>query len=169
MAVTQAPIESEVVESQIAELLHRVSVAQDELLALLAHKRELLGNRDHRALAALSPREEELAAELRACHDARTKLLASASQQGLPSDSIESLAGSLPNGHAGPLHQPILEAKNRAELLQHESLAQWVVMQRTVLHLSQMLEIIATGGRSRPTYEKGRSVETSGALMDRAV
>jgi hypothetical protein len=32
-----------------------------------------------------------------------------------------------------------------------------------------MLEIIATGGRTQPTYGKGRSAEHSGALMDQAV
>ena len=49
------------------------------------------------------------------------------------------------------------------------SLAQWVAVQRTVLHLSQMLEIIATGGRSQPTYGMGVGSQRSGALMDQAV
>jgi len=51
-------------------------------------------------------------------------------------------------------------------LLQHHSLVNWVVIQRTLLHLSQMLEIIATGGRLQPTYGKGESSTASGTLMD---
>jgi hypothetical protein len=57
----------------------------------------------------------------------------------------------------------------RARLLQHQSLANWVLAQRTVLHLSQMLEIIATGGRLQPTYGKENSAATGGSLVDQAV
>jgi hypothetical protein len=44
-----------------------------------------------------------------------------------------------------------------------------VVVQRTLIHLSQMLEIIATGGQMQPTYGKKESVQARGALVDRAV
>jgi hypothetical protein len=37
-------------------------------------------------------------------------------------------------------------------VLQHHSLANWVLAQRRLLHVAQSLEIIATGGRMRPTY-----------------
>jgi hypothetical protein len=40
-----------------------------------------------------------------------------------------------------------------------------VIAQRTLIHLSQLLEIIATGGRLQPTY--GRAVaEPCGALLN---
>jgi hypothetical protein len=38
----------------------------------------------------------------------------------------------------------------------------------SLLHLSQMIEIIATGGRPKPTYEKGPGSNSGGALVDRA-
>jgi hypothetical protein len=41
-----------------------------------------------------------------------------------------------------------------------------VLAQRTLIHLSQMLEIIATGGQMQPTYGKKESVGASGALVD---
>ncbi|MHC4407137.1 MAG: hypothetical protein ACYTG0_46590, partial [Planctomycetota bacterium] len=59
------------------------------------------------------------------------------------------------------------EATGRARLLQHQSLTNWVVVQRTLIHLSQMLEIIATGGQKQPTYGKEELVEPHGALVDR--
>jgi hypothetical protein len=52
-------------------------------------------------------------------------------------------------------------------LLQHQSLTNWVVAQRTVLHLSQMIEIIATGGKLKPTYGKSDAALARGALVDR--
>jgi flagellar biosynthesis/type III secretory pathway chaperone len=155
-------------ESELAALLERLSAAQRKLLSLLAAKRQVLVSRDHQALAALAPREEELAHELQACHQRRQELLAQADAAGLPSDSLAELSASLPRKAAVALQQPVNEARDRARLIRHECLSQWVAVQRTVLHLSQMLEIIATGGRPQPTYGTGRGSERGGSLMDQA-
>jgi FlgN protein len=155
-------------ESELADLLSRLSAAQQKLLGLLARKHEHLLNRDHRSLSALMPEEQALCGELQACHERRQELLAQAEASGLPSDSIESLAGALPRERAKSLQKPLRDAVERSRLLRHQSVAQWVVVQRTVLHLSQMLEIIATGGRSKPTYGSGSASGGSGALMDQA-
>jgi hypothetical protein len=64
------------------------------------------------------------------------------------------------------LGKQIKESASRMRLLQHESLANWVLAQRTLLHISQMLEIIATGGRLLPTYGPGEPTLTGGALVD---
>ena len=156
-------------ESELASLLKRLSTAQHELLSLLSTKRELIVQRDHQGLADLTVRESELAAELQACQQRRQELLSQADAEGLPSRSIEELSAALPRAAAIALKTPVAEARQRAELIRHECLAQWVAVQRTVLHLSQMLEIIATGGRTQPTYGKGRLVERGGSLIDQAV
>ena len=156
-------------ESEIASLLQRLSAAQHSLLALLATKHKLLAASDHEHLAELTPQEEALSAELEACLQQRDTLLKQAAHEGMPSDSIHSLARALPEKQADPLETPLQQASKHANLLRHQSLSQWVVVQRTLLHLSQMLEIIATGGREPPTYEKGRPRESSGALIDQAV
>jgi hypothetical protein len=51
-------------------------------------------------------------------------------------------------------------------LLQHQSLTNWVLAQRAVLHVSQLLEIIATGGRLQPTYGDGDTLHNRGSLVD---
>ena len=156
-------------ESDLAGLLDRLSVAQRELLALLATKRDFILRRDHAGLAGLAVREEELAGALRGCLDDRQRLLAKAEAAGLPNDSLLDLAGSFPGQSPERLTAPLSEARRRSQLIRHESLAQWVVFQRSVLHLSQLLEIIATGGRQQPTYGNGRVPEYGGALLDQAV
>lgn len=156
-------------ESDLVGLLDRLSAAQRELLALLAMKREMIIHRDMAALAALAPREEELAVALTACQEERQQLLARADAEGLPSESLGKLAASLPKGAATRLDRPVADARRQAHLVRHECLTQWVAVQRTVLHLSQMLEIIATGGRQAPTYGNGRASECGGALIDQAV
>ena len=157
-------------ESQLAALLERLSAAQQELLALLARKRELLMARDHRGLASLADREQQLGDELRACHVERQRLLDAADAEGLPHESLADLSAALPrDGARRQLGGSIADARQRARLIRHECLTQWVAVQRTVLHLSQMLEIIATGGRPQPTYGKGPGLARGGALIDQAV
>lgn len=156
-------------ESELAELLNRLSNAQQSLLGLLDRKREMLIKRDHTSLSALLPEEEHLCAELQACHDRRQQLLEQAAADGMPADSIRSLAQSLPRGESQSLKQSLDEASKRSRLLRHQCVAQWVAVQRTMLHLSHMVEIIATGGQLKPTYGKGGAASSSGALMDQAV
>jgi hypothetical protein len=43
-----------------------------------------------------------------------------------------------------------------------------VLVQRSLLHLSQLIEIIATGGRPQPTYGNGPERQNCGSLVDRA-
>ncbi len=156
-------------ESELADLLERLGSTQEKLLAMLSQKHDLLLKRDHEGLAALAPQEENLCAELQACQEHRQQLLEQAAEEGLPADSIQSLTQALPANKAQSLQQPIDESTRRSKLLRHQSIAQWVVVQRTVLHLSHMLEIIATGGQLKPTYGKGGPADNSGTLMDRAV
>ncbi len=155
-------------ESELAALLARLSTAQHELLSLLATKRELIVRRDHQSLAALAPREDDLAAELQACQQCRQEILTRADAEGLHGGSLAELSAALPSSTAASLRVPVAEARSRARLIRHECLSQWVAVQRTVLHLSQMLEIIATGGHPQPTYGKGRVAERGGALIDQA-
>jgi hypothetical protein len=83
-------------ETVLADLLRRLSSTQQELLSLLASKRELLLARDTEGLARLVPQEEALSEELHSCFETRKDLLRKATDQGLPSTNIRELALSLP-------------------------------------------------------------------------
>lgn len=156
-------------ETELAALLARLSTAQHELLSLLAAKRDLIVHRDYAGLAALAAREEQLGDELRACLEERERLLAGASAEGLPHGSLADLSAAMPPESGAAIGGAVAAARQRAHLIRHECLAQWVAVQRTVLHLAQMLEIIATGGRTAPTYGKGPRASNGGALIDQAV
>ena len=154
---------------EIAGLLSMLSTTQGEVLDLLTEKRRLLLASDGDGLAALAPREEEIAVKLAACHQRRSELLSRAADDGLPSASIQSLSASLPREQSRQLKPRIRESRAQARLLQHQSLTNWVLVQRTVLHLSQILELIATGGRLQPTYGKGAPATSTGSLLDQAI
>jgi flagellar biosynthesis/type III secretory pathway chaperone len=155
-------------ETEIAGLLAELADVQTALLAVLTEKRQLLASADHAALSTVAGREQQLVARLEACHRRRQELLGRAQVEGLPSDSIRSLSAVLPADGRERLQASIDDAANRSRFLQNQSLTNWVLVQRSLLHLSQLIEIIATGGRPQPTYGKGSERQNCGALVDRA-
>jgi flagellar biosynthesis/type III secretory pathway chaperone len=151
---------------QIAALLSDLSQVQSELLDLLAEKQKRLAGAQPEAIELLTDRETELAARLQSCHQRRQSLLDQAGAEGLPCDSIASLATRLEKSERGPLTRHVHEASARMRLLQHQSLANWVLAQRSLLHVAQLLEIIATGGRMQPTYGSASQAVSRGGLIN---
>jgi hypothetical protein len=135
-------------ETDIAGLLAELADVQSALLAVLSEKRQLLATADHAALSAVAGREQQLIDRLQACHDRRQELLGRAENEGLPSDSIRALSETLPAERRDRVRAGIEDAAKRSQFLQQQSLTNWVLVQRSLLHLSQLIEIIATGGRA---------------------
>ena len=155
-------------ESELAKLLHDLTTVQAELLTFLADKRQSLVAMDRVRLDQLQGVERQLITRLQSCQRRRQELLADAARESRPSASLRSLARSLPAAERAGLESQMAVAAERARLLQHQSLANWVFVQRTLLYLTRLLEIIATGGRSEPTYGRGEMNGPGGALVDQA-
>ena len=153
-------------ETEIADLLNDISTVQDELFEVLANKRRNMERRDIVGLNALQPREESLCSRLLECQSRRAELLRLAAESGTPSQNLADLAKATQRRNEGDLSKRVKDASARMSLLQNETLSNWVLAQRSLLHVSQLLEIIATGGRLQPTYQKGDSVLARGALVD---
>ena len=166
MTAVEMPATSAVDVSQIAGLLSELSEVQTELLDRLREKQLRLASPQPESIDALADREAELAVRLQSCHLRRQSLLDQADAEGLPCDSIASLAGSLDASQRLPINRQIKEASARMRLLQHQSLANWVLAQRSLLHVAQLLEIIATGGRMQPTYGSASQSVSRGGLIN---
>jgi flagellar biosynthesis/type III secretory pathway chaperone len=154
------------IEAEISGLLDELSSVQTELLEVLAEKRAALATADVVRLGELQPREERLSTRLMDCQQRRTNLLAEAKRQGRPGDNVAKLATNAERGKPNKLGSRVKETAARMRLLQHHSLANWVLAQRSLLHVSQLLEIIATGGRMQPTYGDKESVHARGSLVN---
>jgi hypothetical protein len=141
---------------------------QDSFLKLLAKKREYLIASDTAGLDALAAEEQQLVQSLQGCVDRRETLLEEARREGLPSENIQALSTALPVEQQHRLHPKVALAKSNSRLLQQHSLAHWAAVQRTLLYLSHMLEILATGGQMKPTYSEEDKSRASGSLIDRA-
>lgn len=155
-------------EQEIAELLTELSAVQTELLEFLGEMRKRLADVDIDGMNELQSRERELLERLQQCHSRRGQLLERAAAGGLPGESIRALASALPDAERQSLAPQVQQASLQARLLQHHSLTNWVLAQRTLLHLGQILEIIASGGRLQPTYGKESSDQNAGVLLDQA-
>jgi len=156
-------------EQALAELLQELSAVQEEVLEVLSEKRERMENRDIEGMTALQAREQEVSQRLTQCHEKREALLAQAAESGYQADSIDSLARTLPLKDRAGVRRQVRHSSARMRVLQHQSLANWVLAQQSLLHLSQMFEILANGGRLKPTYEKSDSSFSGGSLVDREI
>jgi flagellar biosynthesis/type III secretory pathway chaperone len=153
-------------ETEIAALLNDLLAGQGELMAVLNRKRNLLAVMDHEGLAAIADEEQRLLGVLQDCLSRRQALLARAAAAGLPSGSIQALTQAMPSSDRAPLTRQVAAASSRARLLHTQNLTNWIVIQRTLIHLSQLLEIIATGGRPQPTYGAACTSRTQAALIN---
>jgi hypothetical protein len=163
-------------EAAITDLLSELSSVQEELLAVLGEKRERLAAVDVSGMTELQTREQSLLDRLQACHTRREELLSAARADGLPADSMTTLAQAASRQAAGSastnqnqrdkLRKDLASSASRMRLLQTQSLTNWVIAQRSLLHVSQLLEIIATGGRLQPTYGVRESVHNRGGMVD---
>ena len=156
-------------ESALASLLGELSSVQQELLDVLVQKREHMAENNLEGISGLHDRESQVCERLQSCHDQRSTLLQEAKDSGLPSDSLQNLASAVTPGEGGELSRQIGDASSKMRLIQHQSLTNWVLAQRSLLHVSQMLEIVATGGRLEPTYGSQDPSNARGALVDREV
>lgn len=152
-------------ETDLAGLLEDLTQVQDELLNVLARKRESMAQGDQQQMADLQPVEEELCQRLQNCHDRRTLLLQQARNQGLPSGSLGGLAAVLDPEKKEEIRKQANAASARMGLLQHNCLANWVLAQKALLHASQMLEIMASGGRLEPTYGNHAGPAAGGGML----
>lgn len=159
----------QVCERELASLLQDLSQVQDELLDVLSRKRQMMADGDQRGMSELQSTEQQLCDQLEHCHARRAELLRTAAEQGLESESLGGLASMLKSPERGGLRKEVKRVSARMRLLQHHSLANWVLAQKALLHLSQMLEIIATGGRLQPTYGKRGGLDARGSLVDQEV
>jgi flagellar biosynthesis/type III secretory pathway chaperone len=153
-------------QPRISALLGDIAAAQEELLEVLAVRRDRLARVDLTGLEALHEREGALQERLSDCQQRRQELLEEAERAGLPHDSVASLAQASSAGGRANLGKEIRTLSTQMRLLRNQSLTNWVLAQRSLLHVSQLLEIIASGGRMQPTYGVEDGLNSRGALVD---
>ncbi|HBT75537.1 MAG TPA: hypothetical protein DEB39_01135 [Planctomycetaceae bacterium] len=155
-------------ETEIATFLKELEQAQDEAMETLRRKQALLASSDTAGLKAIAPEERRVAERLGTCLKKRGELLKIAASEGLNADSIERLVEHFPKNSA--VRQQVRRSIRRTRLIQYQSLTNWILTQRSILHLNQLIELIAFKGGSAPTYNRDKKRDTGnggGNLVDR--
>ncbi|MGE0759855.1 MAG: flagellar export chaperone FlgN [Pirellulaceae bacterium] len=155
-------------EEELADLLADLAGAQSELLDVLNEKRRHMGQGNLTAVEDLRTRTEQLLTRLKSCNDRRADLLTHVQSAGLAAPNLNKLARLARRDKRQQLTKQVKEASARMRLLHQQTLSHWVLAQRSLLHLAQMLEIIATGGRLQATYGGPSDHSSGGALVDQA-
>ncbi|PQO33764.1 flagellar export chaperone FlgN [Blastopirellula marina] len=155
-------------ENETATFLQELSDVQADLLSVLHRKREQMVANDIAGMQETMNGEQALLDRLEQLRDSRQILLNNAKGKGLPADSLQSLAKALDSEttQAEGLTQKAHSARDAMRHIQNETLTNFVLAQQTVLHLSQLLQIIATGGKIKPTYEAENASNQGGTLVD---
>ena len=154
---------------QLETFLNETLQAQKDSAALLERKRELFAQNDLAAVGELAREEQAAAESLKQCLGKRDKLLQYAAAEGLPSQSIETLAKAVVPFSDDGFFALLRSVQYQTQLLRQHNITNWVVTQRGMLHAAQMLEIIATRGRVKTTYTRDHQRNpgtTGGALVD---
>jgi hypothetical protein len=136
------------------------------LLEFLTKKRERMARMDVAGLEEMQPRAEELTARLGACQSRRQTLLDKAASEGREAVSLRQLARTLATDGRSDLEKRAKNSAGQLQLLRHQSLTNWIIAQRTLLHVAEMLQIVATGGRLQPTYGPGSAATDCGGLLN---
>lgn len=146
-------------DERLASYLEDLLDTQGELLAFLRRRRETMVGGDVAATATLNDREATLAKQLAALHERRTNLL---NEAGVATSLEE--AARLRSG-AGSPSEAWSNARRNVGLLRHECVVNWLLTQRTLLHLSQLLHRVFGGDATYSSAGK-RTRGSGGALVD---
>ncbi|MDR3197725.1 MAG: flagellar protein FlgN [Planctomycetaceae bacterium] len=159
-----------VIEQEVVAFLNQLAMVQEKILDVLKRKQILLVKPDKESLAAITAEEELTLLLLQQTLDYREKILESAKKQEHNADSIRILCEQIfpkPNNEWRLL---VDAAQNRNRQIRYLALANWTVSQKSLIHLTQILEIIETRGQGKTTYEpqKGKKPYSSGGgFVDR--
>lgn len=144
----------------LVRFLNSLEETQQELLMVFAAKRKAIDEFQSEEMERLSRQEGELARRLQALVGQRADLLNRARRAGLPAVSLLELTGAIGKTERdarirsvlAAVEEKIRWAQRRTAELQRESWVQWIVSHRSYNHYTELLELIAHGGQSAPTY-----------------
>jgi hypothetical protein len=154
----------------IEDLLVAIEETQATLAGVYRDKRAAIRQANGPGLDQLTTIEETLVADLQVHLRRREQILQQARQMGLPADSLSSVVRTLDEPLRERLIAQIEETRRVADANRRESWILWIVCKQSLRFFSDVIELIANGGRRAPIYlaRPGAVAElsTGGSLLD---
>ena len=154
-------------KTKIIEFLKQLAKAQEKTLKILQEKHTLLVKPSPTGLSEIAAKESDTLDQLRLTLEKREEILQEAHNEGIDADSIQILCEKLfPKNFE--VRKLLDIAQNQCRQLRFLALTNWTVSQKSMIHLSQILELIETRGQGKTTYKPTKGSESNGGgLVDR--
>jgi hypothetical protein len=154
-------------KTDIQTFLNQLIDAQTQMLAILHKKQAILVKPEKDAMALISTEEEEALAMMQNILKRREELLTTARLQNIPGDSIEQLCEHF-FPHNIEIQKLLAEARHRTQQIRLLCYTNWTMSRKSLIHVSQILELLETQGQGKTTYQPQTVNRTSrGHSVDR--
>lgn len=153
----------------IEELLVAIDETQEALGAAYRNKREAIREANAPEIDRLTKIEEARVAELQVHLRRREQILQRARQMGLPADSFTTLVQTFREPFRESLLAHIAQTRRVSDENRRESWILWIVCKQSLRFFSEVVELIANGGRRAAIYSSRSGMaelSTGGALLD---
>jgi len=153
-------------KTDLLDFLNQLTETQEQMLVVLRKKQAILVRPEKEALAQVSAEEEQMLEKMQNALNRREELLTTARVQNTGSDSIEQLCG-----HFFPrnidVQKMLDEVKHRAHQIRLLAYTNWTMSRKSMIHVSQILELLETRGQGKTTYHPRPIDASGGGFVDR--
>ena len=154
-------------KTDLLDFLNQLVEAQNQMLAILRKKQTVLVRPEKEAMAQVSAEEEKTLGKMQNILNRREELLTAARLQNLPGDTIEQLCGHFFPGNI-EIHKLLIESKHRTQQIGLLAYTNWTMSRKSLIHISQILELLETRGQGKTTYHRRTDSDISGGgFVDR--
>ena len=152
-------------KTDLQNFLEQLVDTQNQMLAVLRKKQAILVKPEKEALALISAEEEKMLGKTQGILNWREELLTTARLQNINSVSIEQLCGHF-FPHNTDIQKLLDEVKHRTQQVRLLAYTNWTMSRKSMIHISQILELLETRGQGKTTYHP-RPPADGGGLVDR--
>ena len=154
-------------KTDLIDFLNRLIETQKQMLAVLHRQQAVLVRPEKEAMALVTADEEVVREKMQQVFSRREELLTAARLQNISGDSIEQLCE-----HFFPrnieVQKKLDEARHRRDQIRLLAYTNWTMSRKSMIHLSQILELLETRGQGKTTYHpQSKSVTSRGTSVDR--
>ncbi|MDR0869529.1 MAG: flagellar protein FlgN [Planctomycetaceae bacterium] len=156
-------------KQQILNFFKYLTAVQEKTLAVLQQKQSALVKPDRNVLSTLAAEEQEVLELLQQTRNEREQILTAAQQRGLNAGSVQTVCEQVFEQQTE--WKPLVDSlQERSRQIQFASLTNWTMSQKSLVHLTQILEFIETRGEGKTTYCLSKNVPavTGGGFIDKA-
>ena len=155
-------------KKQLLNFLNQLIETQVQMLAMLQKKQAILVQPKKQAIALIYAEEEGTVKTMQDMLQRREEILTAARLQNVRGDSIEQLCE-----HFFPrnieVHKLLTETRQYTHQIRLLAYTNWTMSRKSLIHVSQILELLETRGQGKTTYQPSANTDASGGgFVDRA-